>query len=142
MAPKLGSHRLHLTLLEQVLTDVRGAMGPCHFGIVPADGDITVGGATYHGIGDLLARVNGKDGGLYEIWKYFPRFDEFDECDQRCFHNIFFFPPDSPLRAVADEWKDRARGFEESLLTEDMPAELLPAVYFKDEDDVVYVAWP
>jgi hypothetical protein len=142
MAPKLGSHRLNLTLLEQILTDVRGAMGPYHFGIAPATADITVGGTTYHGIHDLLAQADRKDSPLCDVWQFFPRFDEFDECDMRCFHNIFFFPPDSPLRDVARQWKPKARGFEESMLTEDMPAELLPAVYFKDEDDVVYVAWP
>lgn len=140
-----------------------------HIKVVPRDGQILILGHTFNGLTDISEavgvtaritqsyfdkkrQISRKDptkpvSGIYvlELYEPYPRFDAEDYAtENRKYHNFFFSPEpftDEKINQIAK--LSRRNGFlTNELVSDQMPAEYLPAVYFGgDSHHKLFVAF-
>lgn len=104
---------------------------------VPCETPITIGETTYRGISAL--KQADKQGEISSRCKRFPCFDSWDYANEsRYYRNYWFCKEDSPKWEVI---KTLPVGCNECYLSEQLPEEALPMVYYIDDERTMLFAF-
>lgn len=110
----------------------------------PCNKDIEILGHVYHGIQDIKNQCQSDSGPLVILQnsQLFPCFDAEDYATETRFFRNFLFcqSNEEAARKEGIFRKSEVRGANFCLIGEDMPEEMLPMVYYEDEEKEVVIA--
>lgn len=128
---------------------------------LPKNGRICINGCRFDGLEDIEAQVeiSGSPGYLFRswykheeykqnslglhvgnIWRSYPKFDSSDACDGRCYNN-YVFSKSSLTEEMMEDYCSRIKApFDSCMVHENIPADLLPILYYDGDSDCVLLA--
>lgn len=128
---------------------------------LPKDYWIRIDNCWFEGLDDIDAQVvmygnphhdsgkwNSKDGfkgnaaGLYigNIWESYPKFDSFDDSDNRCFENYIFSKQPLTEERMEEYCAKISLSENVCMVHENIPDDLLPILYYNGDSDYVLLA--
>lgn len=127
---KLGIMKTHLEACKQRLGDYMLVRVPKHT-------TLTFKGVSYQGIYDIR-QADMEEKKVFSICKRFPCFDSYDYAHENRYYRNYWFGVDEAVREMIWAWKG---GSIYCYIGEDLPDEMLPMVYYEDEQDTMLVAY-
>ena len=128
---------------------------------LPKNGRICINGCWFEGLKDIEAQVeiSGTPGYLFRswykreeyrhnplglhvgnIWRSYPKFDSSDASDGRCYNNYVFSKTPLTEEMMEDYCSRIKASFDSCMVHENIPADLLPILYYDGDSDCVLLA--
>lgn len=124
-------------LLQKCLEKCKARMGDYMLVRVPKETALTFRGETYQGI-EAIKKADGK-GTVFSICKLFPCFDSSDFAyENRYYRNYWFCGNDLSAQRVINSLE---AGMNSCRISEHLPKEAIPMVYYVDEQKTMLVAY-